>query len=322
MAVTSVVPLFEDQTGEWSRKASHTYTSAYHCQTDDIDDGPETVMGALGLSVNDTYAIGNDSDPLSFLQKATPTRVPGKPTLWKVVANWGPATSQKSDGSPTDNPEEYRDEWDISTTSVSRPVEEAHLRVNALPDRAVDSFGPVINSAGVRFDPPLERDTSLLQIRITKHKATFPVAHLAYQDAVNSDAFTLSTSGFSLSVPLYAAKLGFSGSLQFQNQTSYWKVVYELLIDFQFGWRANVLDRGLEAAAKEGYENGHGGTFLAADLDAGKPKLRRILDVQDGNPITTPVRLDGNGKVADPEGLDVYITYSIYQEKPFAALGL
>jgi hypothetical protein len=358
MAVVGTT-IINEWSGSKARGNVREYNVDYQVEVNDPSDGPETVLGASGLpTINNAYAVGNDSRSDAFLQSLEPSRVSGSRLLWKVAAKW---STNKSDankgkggtdnnGNPTDNPLEFRDEWEIGPSNVSRPVEWAYYRgqktaanpelttdqlpgPNAgTPGRVIDSIGPVTNSAGVVLDPPLEKDVALMLIRITKYRATWP-NHDSYNNTINGPGndleggqthdgtFHLAAPGYSKTVHPFTCKLSVNGSLQFQNLISYWRVAYELLIDEQYGWRFEIPDLGLEALMRAGDDNGRGGYVQLSDIVSGQARLRRLLD-NEGNPLTTPILLDGQGKVLGLGSPAVLLVYSGYTERDFTQLGL
>jgi hypothetical protein len=228
-------------------------------------------------------------------------------------------------GKPTTDPLQFHDEIEMHYAQHSRPVLTAKLISPAFPGRQAGSYGPVTNSARSVFDPPLERDNSRYTLKITKNKKSYPSTTAdTYRDTVNSDNFTISKPklGFTRSFSKYTVKMkNIGGSLKFQNDVVFWPVAYEMEIDTEFGWRVDVPDKGFSASAKQGDPDGRGGTISGADIIAGNAQVRVLLDAA-GNPVREPVFLDGNGQPLQPGADVVYLTYAIYDELPYAGLGL
>jgi hypothetical protein len=335
MGVTSVLPIWEGQTGELSFDATQ-YTAVWHVAVDDPFDGPNVVLiGGIGLGLpipGAFYWVGNDLNLLLTLRKLVPTRVAGTRLLWMVVGTYeSPGRPQDhhdgtdDNGKPTKDPLKFHDEIEISYAQHTRPMEKAKLISPAIPGVAQGVWGPVRNSAGAVFAPPLERDNSRFTLKITKNKASYPSNQADnYRDAVNSDTFTISKSklGFTRTFQKYTVKMkNIGGRLQFQNDVVFWPVVYEMEIDTEFGWRFDVLDKGLAASARAGDPDGRGGTISNSDIQRGQPQMRRLVDAA-GVPLSEPVLLDGKGQPLAPGADPVYLTYQGYDELSFGALTL
>jgi hypothetical protein len=159
----------------------------------------------------------------------------------------------------------------------------------------------VVNSAGDYFDPPIRVQRSRWQCHYQKNVASVPTWLLNYVDAINSDSFLLG----GLTISQRAAKLD-AISIQgpkFENGVTY----YELGYTFTFcrsgeSWQPKILDQGMYELVTSGNQ-----TFK-----------RRIR--YNGEPVTSPVLLDGEGKPLWPVSPEsaVWLTYKAYQELSFA----
>jgi hypothetical protein len=343
VSIASVVELFEEQSGLETVGFQREYVTVYHVTTNDQNDGPQIVVDADGLPVigNQYTGVGNDEDLNAYCVSLTPTRVPGSLYLWRVVAKWttipGPGLGGEGSASrkikvnkdldePTDDPIEFHDEMEVSSASYTAPVEKAKyidgFHSNVENFRAPNSLGPVINSALAVYDPPIEKDDTRMVVRVTRNLRIFPWNDAKkYRDAVNSDTFTINRVAANHTFQPFTCKItSIQGTFQITNGVPNWKVTYEFQVKEET-WRYEVVDRGVVAGAREGDPNGRGGTISASDIVTGVPQVRRMTDPS-GLPITEPVLLDGNGQPKAPEADTVYITYAIYNEYPFAALGI
>jgi len=247
---------------------------------------------------------------------------------------------EDEDGNPTDDPVEFHGDVDISFIDFTRPVDQATYRSglsavidpgfpDATPSEALyggaDTVGPVVNSAMIPFNPPLERNATRISIVYSKNLREFPVQAAAqFHRAVNDDAveFEFKFQGLKVAIePFRCQCVSINGTFQESAGDKFWRVTWELLIDDEFGFRANVVDRGLHARMAYGDPDGRGGTIT----DDPAVPWRRLTD-KNGNPLSEPVLLNGNGQplttgrggAMEP----VYLTYSIYPEKPFWMLGI
>lgn len=179
---------------------------------------------------------------------------------------------------------------------------------------------PVTNSAFVPFDPPPEADYSRLSITITRNHYRFPTKIMGdYQDVVNSDEFLININGFTLNVPPTAAKMqSTSGSREYADESPFWRVRYEMLLDFFTGWRVDLLDRGF-VETKTDDESADIAAAHGDFASATSTTTHNIID-DTGLPMSEPVLLDGKGKKLSKDEPPVYLRYAIYQERPFKPL--
>ena len=252
---------------------------------------------------------------------------------------------ETEEGEPTNDPLSFSGSVEISYQDFTRPVESGTYRsgMNAAvitnadgstqqPSEQIlggpDTVGPLVNSALVPYNPPLERNATRIQLRYTKNLAEYPQQAAAqYHRAVNDDAVTFHFKREGLKFALYpysAQCVAIDGAFTETNGVTFWRVTWTLIIDDEFGFRPRIVDRGLPARAMYGDPDGRGGFITSTEGD--QLRWRRLTD-KNGNPISEPVLLDGNGQplvIAD-DGAPiepVYLTYSIYRELPFWMIGI
>lgn len=159
----------------------------------------------------------------------------------------------------------------------------------------------IVNSAGDPFDPPLMMDDSRRVISLVRNVAAYPSWVLSYQDAVNSDSFTV--RGIT-----YAAGVGKVQSVSIsdgQIRNGYQFYTLEVLIHLQKnGWILQPLDVGFR------------------ELDYAGTSLINILNPGDNERPSAPVPLDGAGRaLANPSTTNnVLLSYSVYDTQPFSVL--
>lgn len=166
---------------------------------------------------------------------------------------------------------------------------------------------PLCNSAGVPYNPPLEKDDSRPTATVVRNLLVCPPWILDYQDAVNSDTFTLD----GITVQPYYAKMNavrVSG-MRFENGFFFRSVTMVVQLNRQ-SWDEGLLDAGHEE-------------LLEAESDpveALYAQRRKIVDAS-GLPVTEDRLLDGKGR-AMPEGsLPSYRYYRVYDNpRPFSPL--
>jgi hypothetical protein len=338
-AVGTATIVWAGQTGKEDESGDREYTIIRAVTVSDPLDGPHVVLNAPGVQgISASYYISPaESNPLALLREKTPSRDQAEKTRlrWFVTERYSTKSDSDSDqkdesGNSTDNPEEWRDELEVSYYKKNRPVEKAIIQTAIPIFRDVGSVGPVVNSAMNVYDPPLEWGQDIMVVRITRRRSDYPGVSWARMTSVNDDFFVINKplQGFVLPVNKYEAMMPpVAGSLVYiPDRTGtpqpYWKLTFEVHIDAIFGWREDVLDRGIHArAAHSTDDNGRGGTYSNSDIIAGVPAVRRMKD-NTGTPITDPVLLDGKGQPLHPSQQPVYLTYSIIPEMSFGDRGL
>jgi len=159
----------------------------------------------------------------------------------------------------------------------------------------------IVNSAGDPFDPPLMMDDSRRVISLVRNVSSYPSWVLSYQDAVNSDTFTV--RGITYAVGVGKVQSVSISDAQVRNGYPFYNL--EVLIHLQKnGWILQPLDVGFR------------------ELDYAGTSLINILNPGDNERPSAPVPLDGNGRaLADPSTTNnVLLPYTVYETLPFSVL--
>lgn len=170
-------------------------------------------------------------------------------------------------------------------------------------DEYIDENGdkkPITNSSDESPDPPLTIEVHDMVLHYERNEQYFnSMLASQYRGAVNNDTFYGFPAGKVRCTQIEA-------TMQRVGNLRYWRIVYE----FQFrydGWKRRVLD--------EGYREKIGTT------SEGKPEYKEITD-SEGQKVTQPVKLDGEGKRLD-EGADaVFLEFDLNKYMPFGALNI
>jgi len=171
-----------------------------------------------------------------------------------------------------------------------------------------DSQGNVItNSSGESPDPPITDEIDDLIMRIAVNWESFDHLLAAdYKGAVNSDIF--------YDFPVGTCKIKvFDGDETRIAGLTFWSVTIEIQIrydsenDLLSGWKKRFLDEGFRV--KSGTDDDG-----ATDYE--------ILKDKDGNPLSQPVLLDGEGAKLVEGNDPVFLEFETYKLRPFAALGI
>jgi len=279
MAVTYVGELAEGRRATNSRGV-RTYTRVFRLTTSSQTDNAFTVGSNGSLPV-----IGNTfpSDGNAYCTDLDVQCVRGW-RIWDVTATY--STERAINTVPTSDPVFVQ--WD--TEQFTKP---------ATQDK--DGKG-IVNSAGDPFLPPEQMDDSRRVVTITKNLSVVPTWILSYQDAVNSDTFTI--DGRSIAIGEAKMQRVSVGPAEIRNGTTFRAVTFVIALRRE-GWAYKILDQGYNEKD-------------AADTTKRKPILVR------GQLPTSPVLLDGTGKqLANPATANaVYLTYNVYKTQAFSSLPL
>ncbi len=265
--------------------------------------GPEAAVNAVRAQAAE---IG-DRHPLNgwvFLNKLTPT-VAGDRLHWDVRGDYTAGTLNIA---ATQNPLEAPTEVAWSSATYSEPV-------------TVDIDGnAVVNSAGQPFDPPLTQDRHPVVATIVYNSESYdPNTALNFQDYVNDAPATIANLE---NVPERMARiLEIGATQQYWEDITYWRVTVKVEINNEplwdedgdhegQGWDRRVLDQGL-------FEK-----ITVGEGEEAEDKTVRMR-TDDGEEVTEPLKLDGEGGKLDPQTDDpVFLTYKTFKEADFSQLNL
>lgn len=272
----------EDPAGRRGRnsKGVRTYTRVFKLETTSQSEGPYAVGSNASLP---KIGAAHPEDAGAFCTDLTPECVePWKG--WTVTA-------------------EYSSEFTLAENPTSDPAtitwgSEQFQRVVI-----VDKNGQaVVNSAGDPFDPPIMADDSRRVVTVTKNLANVPTWILTYQDAVNSDTFTV--DGVSISAGIAKMQAVTVSTVQSRNATSFRQVTFTMHFN-PGGWKAKPLDAGFRQVV-------YGGG------------LENIRNPGDDELPAAPVPLNGNGQAEEnPSPTNCFpLEFTVYNELAFSSLPL
>lgn len=346
MSVISATLQWRGQTAKRSSESPVEYVAIYHVLTNSASDGGQVVMDGFatleGIDIGSPYEFGNDADPTATLKEMNPSRVDGTRVLWQLVCSFRgseaskPEEKEDESGGTSNDPEEWRDEWEFSFSQKQIPVEDAKLiGLSKIPQpdkvgRRNKGVSEVPrNSAGVIFDPPLEKEDSILVMRRTSYHPSYSTLNaIKFQDAVNSDDIAITIAPYKLSIVILKGQAkvqNYGGSFSFttipktattpERVVGYWKRIVEIHIR-RDGWYHRPIDRGFETdVGLTGKSAVTGEVISAADLPSTGTTLETLADFK-GEPLRSPQLLDGRGGVL-PAGEDpLTIFYMAYKELP------
>ena len=279
MAVTYVGELSEGRRAQNDRGV-RTYTRVFRLTTSSQSDNAFTVGSNGSLPV-----IGNTfpSDGNAYCTNLDVQCIRGW-RIWDVTATY--STERVLNTVPTSDPTYIT--WD--TEQFQKP---------ATQDK--DGKG-VVNSAGDPFIPAEQMDDSRRVVTVQKNLANVPTWILSYQDAVNSDAFTI--DGRSIAIGEAKRQRVSVGPPEIRNGTTFRQVTFVIALR-RDGWAYKILDQGFN------------------EKDPADTTKRKAIYIN-GQLPSSPVLMDGTGKAqTDPKTANaVYLTFNVYKTQAFSSLPL
>lgn len=163
----------------WDREWHRVYTSTYQVITNDLDDGPITVLSAQGIpTYGTTYTWGNDFDNWAFCDSANASLVREDETrrVWRVTITHSTMPRVRCADVQRENPLDEPPVLSGSFVQFTKPAEE-------------DKDGkPIVNSVDEPFVPAVEINDSRdsLVIEVNTLSISLPQRAEA-KDRVNKD---------------------------------------------------------------------------------------------------------------------------------------
>jgi len=258
-----------------------TYQRQFRLVTDSRSDGPYEIGSNANLP-----SIGSvhPEDASAWCRELTVDN--DEPyTGWIVTAN-------------------YSSERELSETPTSDPAfvtwDSEQFQKPAIQDKDGDA---VVNSAGDFFDPPAMMDDSRRVVTVQKNLTAVPTWILDYQDAVNSDQFTV--DGVTIAIGTAKMQRVSVGAEDIRNGIAFRQVTFTMHLQ-RDGWDMQILDAGFRR------------------IDPGDSTKRIAISLDDGTEPTTPALLDGSGGLlSNPTPANaVFKTFSVYKTRAFSSLPL
>jgi hypothetical protein len=304
------------------------YTGAWYVECDAATDTAKTVLDHFKATsslpwLGRQFSYSTSIDTEATCNDVSVETIPGGLGKFNVTATFATPTAeqgkeekQDEDGKPTDDPTQWRDEIEISSTQISVPAEYATY-IGPQPANQFLQPGVVkrdiCNSAGVPYDPLPEVELDITIIRISKWDIQWNEALIApYRGTINNDGFVMNKPDYNFSFPIspFVAKIKeWSGSFQIVNDVKVWKHTIEVHIN-PLGWRLDILDRGTTITEID--DDPESATY-------GLAIPKRLRDSSDF-PLTEPQKLNGNGQLLPAGGNPVYLLYAWYREVPYAGI--
>lgn len=311
--------------GEAADSVTRTFSVMYQLASDDENDGNNTALNyceaTLGVPwIGDPYQFGNDQQASAVCKRIRPNRSPNG-AYFNVTFEY----EEPGGGGGGSEPEAvsidltrkpplfWHDKIEVGTTYITIPVYAAKFRgyfkgdgsanpaiVNPWLNTSTGYHGPIVNSALDAYDPPPDGEIPIDILRITRNVWPWNDATAkAYRSTVNDGPVTISKPdyGYEKIIDAFTGRIiDITGSFEvdLEYKVRYWVQTIEVHVN-PLGWRLTMIDKGLRRRAKSGDETDTGVTLDSSSVSTTGPHLTHIKDAA-GNPITTPVLFDGNGK--------------------------
>jgi len=302
----------------------HEWSCPYKIRVDSARDDGQTIvsyLAGIGRGLGTILIYGDREDPTVRCKSIAPVRDPKSPWHWTATLTYSPLDPEEpkpdSEGNPSDDPLDWRYDVQSSTQFIQETVWAA-WNVDGMPSNGGDlgyqrpagTLGPVCNSAGVVYDPPLTRDVPMTVLRVTGIMTFYDQDKLDdFAGRINGNTLRWSKRmmkdyGFHKKThqPYTVRCMGANAAAFWHKDDVYYRYTYEFGIRQRAdgtvttdGWLETVLDRGLSRRAASGDPDGAGGVISPSDLATGMAHVAPILNYRD-DPTPELVLLNGNGQ--------------------------
>jgi hypothetical protein len=333
MATYSVIEL--DRSGGVDEKGVRHYTRRFQVTTSNPLDGPAAIARQVPYRLYESYPVAGEEDPAAILKRVD-VQPQGTLGVWTITLEYDSApneidrgaTRPGADGQPragstpkeagqgsNQNPPDQRPwviKWGaVKTTKfltrdysnfVPRRAPGAALIVNPrgfVPQPGKDIGKPVVNAAGVPFDPPLEVPCSHTTVSITAFSSIADHSNIKrYQNKVNRVKF--------MGYKAWQARCTNYGiTSQYEQGAFFWQIDVEVEFN-EDGWNpVRVINAG---TLKKELANPPGPIAPGQE----KFRLRPIIDKVTGQPVTHPVPLDELGGELEAGKDPIYLEFQGY----------
>jgi hypothetical protein len=237
MAITDVKRLTE-RDGEWllsSDGFDRSYNYVFLVQTNDINDGPATVIQSLPFTLGAPY-IGEsitEGDLGAQLNKIRLSHVNKNPKLWRVEIGFASLQGNDPEEVEKPDPTDREPKVGVRFEKIQRVT-----TADITTDNEFDPSAPAVNTKGQAFNPPPTYERTVPVIWAYEDSASFSFDEACEtQDLINSEAF--------LGCPERTLLLNIVNvEERFENAQRLWRKHYELRHN-PLTWDNRVLNHGV-----------------------------------------------------------------------------
>lgn len=307
MAVSWVREKWDGRQGGGNASADVKASKQYLVKTDDKSDSEFDVLTDASLpAFGDPHPVV----PQLFVEDIRIAQLAESPYYWNLTVSYTNQRQGENSGQldgDTPSTSGGGSTGGATPTFLKPEISWATEQFQVVCDTTVEGIRGVkqaiCNSAGDPFDPMPMKDESRLICNIKSYFETIPVWILDYQDAINNAAITID----GVAIDEYQAKVQSVAVSEIQRRGDVeFRTVQMRISVLKENWVKKVLDQG----------------FRAFDATADDTFIPYNITDDDGNQISSPVLLDGEGfKLDPPTAVDaVYLDFYIYPEKDFTEL--
>jgi len=313
MAIVSVTETWSGSTGTNESSLTRTYGRTFQVLSNYALETVPTVGNAPGIpQLWNRYP----ADIVCYCNKIDVKRVSNSRQAWTVSASYTNKIDEEDE--PEENP--LARPWKLNWSSASfqivaergikrETIDAQGITIVAAP--AGDIQGPIVNSVGDQFDPPVQIESSNWTVTAKKNIATVPTWLMDYRDSLNDAAITIAGVEFQKH-ELRISSMSI-GEFTVENDVGFFPFQVTMQQKGET-WMREILDQGTHEIKTVNV----GGTPVQSRV--------RIVDKK-GQHVTEPIRLDGEGLKLEPDTAaiedSVFIRYQVYlKERDFTSLNL
>ena len=357
MAVTGATFSRGGWTGSVDEKLNTTFSLSYNATTDDINDGPKTVLEYFDSEeslpfIADRYNIGTDVDIYAYCNSVNAKPYKENPKLWTVSVGFKLPDSRDAQNAAEANPLYRRDEVSVSFSTVTKTPTHGYYK-SLYPIGAEPPFGwrqgdfmPLMTLGRNPSPVPEAMLPEVLRgdqiVTITRYLSFYNADFFRQYvlRAVNSDVRTFNDPTYKYVDtwnPREALLTNASGNLQYENGVSFWKVTMSIHLKRET-WDSVIPNKNYYRSGALGDPDGQGSVISEDQLVLFGNHANSHITDRNGHPVAEPVWLDERGQPLGPregKGLDrerqentphqldyIHLRYNCYEELPYGALGL
>jgi len=262
-------------------------------------------VAALEADIGDAHPIL----PSLFLTTLTPGPT-GSRLVWDVTGQYEQSSAEFGRiGNPLELPS--RVSW--GSVSFTAP---AITGFDENDERTIQ----IVNSAGQPFDPPLSEVRTALVATVTYNSETFdPQEADDFNESVNRDPIIIGNIPFQERM---AKIIEFTGEPQEFEGIDFFAVTLRVQIKTDITKTKNPVEGQPDIIVAQGWDRRVADQGFSQLDPADENKLVRMI-TDDGESITEPLKLDGEGKKLSPQTADfVYLTFKTNEPRDFSGLRL
>jgi len=307
MAVISFNEIHNGRDGEFTadkKKSARRYIRVFRAITDDNADDAFVIYAHASCPKRSDV---HNSDSDAYCRRVTPRNEGYSKRVWIVTALYSSEYELQDD--PTDEPA------DISWGSEPYTEPAVH-----------DIYGEaIVNSAGSKWDPSPEKDASRWAVTIRKNMATVPAWISLFQDAINNANWTV--DGITVATQCAKVTRITISEPQERNEVDFRVLTMVVHIRKQRYIRTSGGASGCSGSGQPGteliggwklaiFDNG----MMVKDPDDATKRVKATDD--DGDEVSEPIMLDGNGNALANPSFDtcVFQSFDVYDIRDFSVL--